>query len=96
MLNMSPVNFRGKYQIDANQNMPTQEACLKRDFAVGFWINQAKNGAELQTKFRDFIQGDYSNDVNKPCKLTFELDDKMNQDFEETMNIVGQKFDKLA
>ena len=29
----------GKYQIDANQKMPNNEACLRRDTAVGFWIN---------------------------------------------------------
>lgn len=96
MLNVSPVNFRGKYQIDANQKMPNGEACLKRDCAVGFWINFANNGPEIQNKFKNFIDGEYKDDVTKPCKLTFELDDKFNHDFEETMNAVGQKFDKLA
>ena len=96
MFNISSVNFQGKYQINANQTMPTKEACLKRDFAVGFWINQADNSTELQSKFKDFIAGEYKEDVIKPCDLTFELDDKYNHDFEETMKSVGQNFDKLA
>ena len=96
MFNVSPVNFRGKYQVDANQKMPNSEACLKRDFAVGFWINQANNADKLQKEFKDFIEGEYNEDVTKPCNLTFEFDDKFDHDFEETMNIVGQKFNKLA
>ena len=96
MFNVSPVNFHGTYKIDANQKMDSKEACLKRDFAVGFWINQAKNGNELQNTFKTFIEDDYKKDVTKPCPLTFELDDKFNNDFEETMNAVGQKFNKIA
>lgn len=96
MFNVSPVNFRGTYQIDANQKMDSKEACLKRDFTVGFWINQAKNGNELQNTFKTFIESEYKKDVTKPCPLTFELDDKFNHDFEETMNTVGQKFNKIA
>lgn len=96
MLNISPVNFRSKYQIDANQKMESSEACLKRDFAIGFWINNANNNSELQDKFKKFIDSDYKNDNKTPCKLTLELDDKYNNDFEVTMNMVGQKFNKLA
>lgn len=96
MFNVSPVSFKSKYQINANQELPSQEACLKRDFAVGFWINAAENGNKLQSEFKNFINGEYKNDVTKPCNLTFELDDKYDHDFEETMNLVGQKFNKLA
>ena len=96
MFNVSPVNFRGKYQINANQTMPTKEACLKRDFAVGFWINNAENSNELQSKFKNFIESDYDENKTKPCILTFEFDNKYDHDFEETMNVVGQKFNKLA
>ena len=96
MFNVSPVNFKSKYQIDANQKMTNNDACLKRDFAVGVWINQADNNVALQKTFKDFITGEYEEDVTKPCNLTFELDDKYDYDFEETMKAVGQKFDKLA
>lgn len=96
MFNVSPVSFHGKYQIDANQKMPNNEACLRRDTAVGFWINFAENGKEVKDEFVDFIAGEFNEGEHKSCPLTLELDDKYDHDFEETMNAVGQKFDKLA
>ena len=94
--NYSSLNFNGKYQINANQNMENKEACLKRDYVVGFWANKANNGDEIQKKFKDFVVNEYDKNQEAPCNLTIDINDNYDKDFEESMNIVGQKFNKLA
>ena len=95
--NVSGISFAGKYQINANQNMPSQEACLKRDALVGFWTGKAKNGEEIQKQLKDFYTGnEYAKDPNKKLDIVLELDDADNAEFEKSMDVVGQKFSTVA
>ena len=92
----SNLYFAGKYQLNANQTMPNQDACLKRDFLLGVACGYAQNGDEISKKLADFYNGAYNADKYAPCNVVFEIPDKMNDTFEECMSKIGQKFDKLA
>ncbi len=90
------LNFAGKYQLNANQTMPSQEACLKRDYMLGVACGYAQNGDEISKKLANFYNGVYNIDKNAPFDVVFEIPDNMNATFEDCMSKVGQKFNKLA
>lgn len=92
----STPNFTGKYSLNANQQMDTAEACLKRDALMGFWAVRAKNGEKVQNKLIDFYKGDYETNKTKELNIKFNLPDSMDKDFEESMNYIGQKFEKIG
>ena len=92
----SPMSFSGKYKLNANQKMPNNDACYMRDMAVGFWTSQAKNGNAVQKQLEDFYMGDYEKDKTAPCDVVLELSDNQDKEFEQAMNMVGQKFSRLA
>ena len=50
----SNLNFAGKYRLDANQTMPNQDACLKRDYMLGVACGYAYNGDEVSKNLADF------------------------------------------
>jgi len=94
---VSGVSFAGKYQLNANQNMPDKEACLKRDAVIGFWTAKAKNGEEVQKQLKDFYtSSEYEKDPNKNLDIVLELDDADSTEFEKSMDFVGQKFSVVA
>ena len=91
------TSFTGRYQLNANQAMPNQEACLKRDALMGFWSQKAKDGDKIHQQLTNFYTSDeYKADKNKALNITFEIPDSDDADFEQSMNIVGQKFDKIV
>ena len=94
--NCSSTSFNGKYQIDANQKMQDKDACLKRDYTVGFWAQKANNSDAIQKQFKNFVLGEYEKNPEAPCNLTIDINDEYNKDFEESMKLVGQKFNKIA
>ena len=54
-------NFSGKYQIDANQEMKTSEACLARDKAVGMMLALNDNDVNKASveKLNGFLKNEY-------------------------------------
>lgn len=94
---INSTSFTGKYQLNANQAMPNQETCLKRDALMGFWAQSAKDSDKIHQQLKDFYLSDeYKADNNKALNITFEIPDSSDADFEKSMNIVGQKFDKIV
>ena len=91
-------NFSGKYQIDANQEMKTSEACLARDKAVGMMLALNDNDVNKASveKLNGFLKNEYKANTSAPCKLDILVDDKYDKDFEKVMNTVGQKFSKVG
>lgn len=90
-------SFTGKYQLNANQEMPNQDACLKRDALIGFWSTQAKDGGAVADQLKNFYTSDaYKKDPNAKLDITLEIADDKDKEFEDSMNAVGQKFDKVA
>ena len=92
----SNLNFAGKYQLNANQAMPNQDACLKRDYMLGVACGYAYNGEEVSKKLADFYNGLYNKDKSAPCDVVFNIPKNQEVMFEESMSKVGQKFDKLV
>ncbi len=92
----SNLNFAGKYRLDANQTMPNQDACLKRDYMLGVACGYAYNGDEVSKNLADFYKGAYNKDKYAPCNVVFNIPDDKNALFEESMSKIGQKFDKLS
>ena len=93
---MSSLNFTGKYSMNANQTMPSQDACLKRDNLVGFWTTKAKDGEKVYKQLKDFYLNDYNKNPNAKLDIVLELPDAEDKNFEESMKKVGQNFSKLA
>ena len=91
-----PINFTGRYEVNANQTMPTKGACLKRDAAIGFWAQKSKDGEKIHSQLKDFFMGDYKINPSKSLNIVFDIPNSEDKNFEEIMNIVGQKFNKLA
>jgi hypothetical protein len=94
---LSP-NFTSRYKLDANQEMPSQDACLTRDAFIGAWGAQAKNSKSVLQKLNAFYSqhGAYEQDKNTPCEITLNLKDTDDNNFEYCMEQIGQKFSKLA
>ena len=91
------TSFTGKYQLNANQTMPDQETCLKRDALMGFWASKSKDGDKIHQQLKDFyVSDEYKKDNSKALDVTFEIPDSDDADFEKSMNIVGQKFNKVV
>ena len=88
--------FSGKYQLNANQEMPNKEACLKRDTMIGVWSAKAKNGDEVAKQLTDFYNTTYNTDAKAPCNINLVLTDAYDANFEDSMKQCGQKFTKLA
>ena len=98
-MNIAAVNspsFSGTYQLNANQEMPTKEACLKRDAMIGAWSTKAQNGDEVAKQLTDFYTNDYEKNKTAPCNINLVLTDTDDANFEDSMNQCGQKFTKLA
>lgn len=89
-------SFSGKYQLNANQEMPSQEDCLKRDYMLGVACGYALNGDSVSKELANFYNGKYNIDKFAPCNVVFDIPDNMDSTFEDHMNKLGQKFDKLA
>ena len=83
------ISFNGRYEVNANQPMATTAACIRRDYVLGFCAGRAKNGNAIIAKVR-------SSDPSAACNVVFDVPDANDKDFEEVMNVVGQKFKKLA
>ncbi len=92
----SNLNFAGKYQLNANQAMPNQDACLKRDYMLGVACGYAYNGEEVSKKLADFYNGLYNKDKSAPFNVVFNIPENQEAMFEESMSKVGQKFDKIG
>lgn len=90
------ISFTGVYETNINQNMPTNNACLKRDAVVGYWSQMAKNSDNIRTQLKDFYMGDYNIDSRKPLYVIFDVPNSEDDNFEQSMYMVGQEFDKLA
>lgn len=95
-MGIDAVGFCGKYQLNANQEMHDQRACLRRDYMLGAACGYAKNGDIIAKQLLDFYNGQYNNDNYAPFNIVLDLPDEMDAQFEENMNKVGQEFDKLA
>lgn len=96
MNEVSSLNFTGRYTLNANQAMPNQEACLKRDSLVGFWTTKAKDGEKVYEQLKDFYQNDYNKNPNAKLDIVLELPNAEDKNFEESMKKVGQNFSKLV
>ncbi len=96
MNEVSSLNFTGKYTLNANQSMPSQEACLKRDSLIGFWTTKAKDGDKVYEKLKNFFQTDYNKNPNAKLDIILEIPDAEDKNFEESMKKVGQNFSKLV
>ena len=92
----SNLNFSGKYKLNANQQMKTPEECLKRDFALGFWLGKSKDGEKIGKDLTDFYNGAYKQDKAQQINIILDIPDSEDKNFEESMSIVGQKFDKIG
>lgn len=88
--------FRGTYQLNANQTMPNQDACLLRDTLIGAWSAKASNGEDVIKQLHDFYTKDYEKNKTAPLNIELKLPDADNANFEDSMNKCGQKFNKLA
>jgi hypothetical protein len=96
-MSIDAVNFTGKYQVNANQQLSNQETCLKRDALMGFWSAKSKDGEAIHKQLTDFYQGDvYKANKSAPLDITFNIPDSEDKNFEESMNLVGQKFNKIV
>ncbi len=96
MNEVSSLNFTGRYALNANQAMPNQETCLKRDSLVGFWTTKAKDGEKVYGQLKDFYQNEYNKNPNAKLDIVLELPNTEDKNFEESMKKVGQNFSKLA
>ncbi len=92
----SNLNFAGKYRLNANQTMPDEEACLKRDYMLGTACSYAKNGQKAAKQLENFYKDMYKKNPSAPCNLELDFPDDMDAIFETSMSKVGQNFDKLA
>lgn len=95
-MSIDAVNFTGKYQVNANQQLPNQETCLKRDALMGFWSEKSKDGDKIQKDLKDFYTTTYNQDKTAPLNITFDIPDSEDKNFEDSMNLVGQKFNKVV
>lgn len=95
-VNQLPQAFTGTYKLNANQEMPNQEACLLRDTLIGAWSAKASNGEDVVKQLHDFYTKDYEKNKTAPCNIELKLPDADNTNFEDSMNKCGQKFDKIA
>ncbi|MCM1338056.1 MAG: hypothetical protein NC191_00105 [Muribaculaceae bacterium] len=100
-MNISAINsttpvFSGKYKVNANQNMPSGEACIDRDLMLGMWLNQVNNYEQISTKFDKFFSGVYNENKTAPCNVIYDIPDSEDAHFEKCMNNCGQKFEKIA
>jgi len=94
--NVSMTNFAGKYRINANQILENDSDCLRRDALIGFWTTKARNGENIHKRLIDFYKGDYEQNREKALNVTFDLPSKLDKDFEESMNSIGQSYNRLA
>lgn len=95
-MGIDALNFCGKYELNANQKMPDQKACLMRDYMLGATCSYARNGEVVSQKLADFYNGQYNKDKSAPCNIVFDIPSNLDAQFEENMNKVGQKFNKIA
>ena len=92
-ISQNTLNFKSKYQLDVNQEMPNEKARHYRDSMFGYYTGKAKNCDEIVNFI--FNQADKSSD-NAHWNVTIDLPDKFDKDFESDMNQVGQKFNKIV
>ncbi|MDR1169175.1 MAG: hypothetical protein LBK53_09870 [Heliobacteriaceae bacterium] len=79
-------SFGSSYKVDMSQRFDTREKCLKRDFVVGYWAGYSINSDEVMAAMKK----------NPDATVTLRLPEKYDADFEKTLRVVGQKFDKAA
>ncbi|MBQ7450339.1 hypothetical protein IJS77_02885 [bacterium] len=89
-------SFSGKYTLDANQKMETQDACLRRDFALGFICEKANNGEEVKKTLNTFYGNEYYKSPDKQVNITIDLPYKYDGVFEQLMAHLGQNFEKIG
>ena len=89
---ISSQSFAGKYSLNANQAMPNQDACLKRDTLLGFWTQNAKNGDKVYKQLSDFYMNGYNKNPNAPLNIVLDIPDSEDKNFEASMKAVGQNF----
>ena len=59
-INSGNTNFRSKYQVNANEFLAdNNKKCKERDFILGVWQANAKNGKKLHKDSYDFFYGEY-------------------------------------
>ena len=90
------INFSSKFQLDANQEMPTRNDCILRDGLVGFWTSRSSNHREIHKQINNFFQKDYKMHKNKPLHIVLNIPDDSDENFKESMKMCGQKFDKIS
>ena len=96
-MNLNNVNFKSNYQVNANEYLQdNNKKCMERDFILGAWKAKANNGEKLTTECHDFLSGEYKKNPEANFYQVYELDDKYDKDFEESLKAVGQSFNKIA
>ena len=80
---INSTSFTGKYQLNANQTMPNQETCLKRDALMGFWASYSKDGDKITKTLKDYFNSpEYDSNRYKEVPVTFEIPDNYDSEFE--------------
>ena len=96
-LNSGNTNFRSKYQVNANEFLAdNNKKCKERDFILGVWQSKAKNGEQLRKESHDFFFGEYKKNPEAKFIQVYDLDDKYDKDFEQSLKAVGQSFNKIV
>ena len=91
-MTINSISFAGKYVLDANQKMPDRNTRVKRDDRIHYWCDFATNGFRMRNDFEEQAKGPR----DKAYKMEFEIPDKFNTLFEDSMNKLGQNFNKIG
>lgn len=92
---INSISFKSKFQLDANQEMPTRSDCILRDGVIGFWVSRAKNVEELHQQLKHFYRAG-KEIKEKPYNIVFDIPDDCDLNFEESLKMCGQKYNKIV
>ena len=93
-MTIDSVNFQGKFVLDVNQPMPNLSARFRRDCCLDYMTQFAVNQSQINNKLQPVIDGITPRD--KKLNLVFDIPDKFEPLFEDMLNSVGQKFNKIG
>ncbi len=91
------INFTGKYELNANQPLSDKRNVPKRDAFIGLCTQFAKHGDLVSKRLEGFYKSEaYKRNPHARLDIVLEIPDINDTQFEEIMDILGQRYNKIG
>ena len=94
---ISGISFAGRYELNANQPLPERKNVPKRDAVIGLFTQIADRGDKIYNDMEYFYKSEkYKRNPHARLDIVLDIPDINDTQFEEIMDILGQKYNKIA